>query len=109
MLCMNETNDHQPGAPPQLDLVSYAEIARRVVLAGFAPTMSRQRIVQLHQGTMSRGKRAYADPNFPSPVTTTGKMRLFNWHEVKQYFEQRDATIGRRKGWTTNSTEPSTH
>jgi hypothetical protein len=86
------------GSPerPSLDLVSYTEIAERVVNERLAPSMSRQRVIQLHRGT----KRVAPDPDFPEVVAKTGRSRLFEWESVKRYFEKRDTTRGRHKGWT---------
>jgi hypothetical protein len=77
------------------DPVNYSQIAERVVRAGIAKSMSRQRVMQLHLGYGIHPP----DPDFPSVRLRAGPMKLFEWEEVRKYFEQRDTTSGRRKGW----------
>ncbi len=77
------------------DPVNYSQIARRVVRFRLAESMSRQRVMQLHRGD----KRHPRDPNFPPVRLYAGPMKLFEWEEVRKYFEERDTTSGRRKGW----------
>jgi len=73
------------------NLVTYAEAARRVVIDGFAKSMSRQRMRQLHR----------MDPDFPDPVVRAPHIVLFNWdQELRPYFQARDSSPGRHKGWT---------
>lgn len=81
------------------DPVNYAQIAKRVVRLGLAASMSRQRVMQLQRGD----RRHPADPNFPPVRLYAGPMKLFEWQEVRKYFEQRDTTSGRRKGWVNAS------
>lgn len=79
------------------DPVWYAEIARRAVAEGIAPSMTRQRVMQLHRGTKSKP----ADPNFPEHKTTwpPGNTKIFEWAEVRQYLIERETRSGHKKGW----------
>jgi hypothetical protein len=86
------------------DLVTYAEAARRVVAAGLAEHMARQRVRQLHRGQWVRlrsGERRFTppDPNFPLPEIEVDRVVLFSWEKLHTYFEQRDAAPGIHKGW----------
>lgn len=71
--------------------ITPTEVARRVVAAGYAPTMTRQRIYQL----------ADTDPAWPAPRSTWrpfGNYKLLPWDVVEPYFKARNARPG-PKGW----------
>jgi integrase len=68
------------GADGRPDLVNAPEIAKRVVAAGYAATMSRQGIWALSRD----------DPKFPDPWPTTGWEQLWSWsQQIQPYFAAR--------------------
>lgn len=72
--------------------ITPTEAARRVVAAGYAPTMTRQRIFQL----------ADTDPNWPAPRSSwrsIGNYKLLPWGAVETYFKTRNSRSG-PKGWS---------
>lgn len=71
------------------DLVTFRECARRVVAEGIAPSMTHQRVSQLHK----------ADPEFP-PTQVIGRSRVVDWVAAKPYFAahaERAAARDRRR------------
>lgn len=69
------------------ELVTIAEIARRVVELGYAETMSKQRVSQL----------AKTDPNWPVPRDTWKKLGPYwqiPWPPVEDYFKNRKPVHG---------------
>lgn len=64
--------EEEEGGP---DLVTFREIARRVVAENIAPTMTHQRVSQL----------ARDDPSFP-PTRKIGPSKLVDWHLARPYF-----------------------
>lgn len=70
------------------DLVTFTEIARRVVDQELAPTMSQQRVSHL----------AANDPDWPVPRDKwlrVGRAWLVPWKPVQTYFENRRPRAGR--------------
>ncbi|MEW2267889.1 hypothetical protein [Streptomyces sp. NPDC047868] len=55
--------------------MTFREAARRVVEEGISPTMSHQRISQLH----------LKDDNFP-PVKVIGRAKVVDWVKARPYF-----------------------
>lgn len=71
--------------------ITPTEIARRVVALGYAPTMTRQRVLQL----------ADDDPGWPVPREQwerLGAYWLIEWEPVRSYFEKRVPVSG-PAGW----------
>jgi hypothetical protein len=57
------------------DLVTFRELARRVVAEGIAPSMTHQRVSQLQ-----------TKPGFP-PVMEIGKSKVVDWRLARPWFE----------------------
>jgi hypothetical protein len=64
--------EEQEGGP---DLVTFREVARRVVAEKIAPSMTHQRVSQL----------ARTDPEFP-PTDKIGPARVVDWRLARPYF-----------------------
>jgi proteasome assembly chaperone (PAC2) family protein len=67
------------------DMVSFRELARRLVAEHIVKSMSHQRVSQLHR----------EDPNFP-PVITVGRSKVVDWKHALPYFQDRKPRQGRR-------------
>ncbi|WP_189602114.1 hypothetical protein [Streptomyces lateritius] len=65
--------------------MTFREAAQRVVDEGIAPTMSHQRISQLHK----------KDENFP-PVQQIGRAKVLDWRTAKSYFVAHAAKAANR-------------
>ena len=76
------------GTTAHPDVVDGDEMGRRVVAAGYAPTMSRQRVLWL----------ARHDPKFPETLSAgdENQERLFSWTEALPYWQAR---AQRPSGW----------
>jgi hypothetical protein len=76
---------------PEVEMVHLAEVARRVVALGYAPSMTGGRV----------GKLAATDPHWPitsAQERWAGNRRLVPWEPVRAYFAARDSRPG-PKGW----------
>jgi hypothetical protein len=86
----------------EVEMVHLAEVARRVVALGYAPSMTGDRV----------GKLAATDPDWPvasDQEQRAGNRRLVPWDPVRDYFAARFAGRGSRpgpKGWARRKTEP---
>ncbi|WP_406336613.1 hypothetical protein OG814_33235 [Streptomyces zaomyceticus] len=69
------------------DMVSFRELARRLVEDGVVPSMSHQRL----------SKIAREDPGFP-PVVPVGGARVVDYRLARPYFAARKT----RPGWRTD-------
>ncbi|MDT0476228.1 hypothetical protein RM863_29295 [Streptomyces sp. DSM 41014] len=69
------------------DMVSFRELARRLVAAGIVDTISHQRV----------SKIANSDPKFP-PVTKVGTSNVVDYRLAEPYFRNRVT----RPGWRTD-------
>lgn len=77
--------DAEGGGEGGPDMVSFRELARRLVADGIVRTMTHQRVSQLSQ----------SDPNFP-PVVKIGRSKAVDYRAARPYFEQRQPRQGRR-------------
>lgn len=66
-------------------MVSFRELARRLVAEGVVAKMSHQRVSQLYR----------QDPAFP-PVVPVGRALAVDWRAARPYFEQRRTRQGER-------------
>lgn len=66
-------------------MVSFRELARRLVAEHIVERMSHQRVSQLHRD----------DPEFP-PVVTVGRSKAVDWNRARPYFQNRRPQPGRR-------------
>lgn len=66
-------------------MVSFRELARRLVADGVVPRMSNQRVSQL----------AREDPEFP-PVMTIGRSKAVDYRVARPYFAGRKTRQGQR-------------
>lgn len=67
------------------DMVSFRELARRLVADGVVPRMSHQRISQIQR----------SDPDFP-PVVQVGRSKAVDYRKARPYFQSREPRPGRR-------------
>jgi proteasome assembly chaperone (PAC2) family protein len=67
------------------DMMSFRELARRLVDEHIVKSMSHQRVSQLHR----------EDPEFP-PVVTVGRSKAVDWRKARPYFENRKSRQGQR-------------
>jgi hypothetical protein len=67
------------------ELVSFRELARRLVENGVLPAISHQRVSQLSR----------EDPDFP-PVIVVGRSKAVDWYLAAPYFANRGVTQGQR-------------
>ncbi|MGA5820849.1 hypothetical protein ACPC54_23650 [Kitasatospora sp. NPDC094028] len=67
------------------EMVSFRELARRLVKEGILDGISHQRVSQLSR----------EDPKFP-PVVTVGRAKAVDWHAAVPYFQAREGGQGRR-------------
>jgi hypothetical protein len=66
-------------------MVSFRELARRLVADGVVPSMSNQRVSQL----------ARTDPDFPS-VVKIGRSSAVDYRKARPYFASRKSRQGQR-------------
>ncbi|MBQ1122617.1 hypothetical protein KBY19_21255 [Streptomyces sp. B15] len=66
-------------------MVSFRELARRLVAEKIVETISHQRVSQLSR----------EDPSFP-PVVPVGRSNVVDWHLARPYFETREKRQGQR-------------
>jgi len=66
-------------------LLSFRELARRLVADDIVESISHQRVSQLSR----------EDPDFP-PVVTVGRSKAVDWFAAAPYFRERKAGQGRR-------------
>jgi len=66
-------------------MVSFRELARRLVADGVVERMSHQRLSKIAQG----------DPAFP-PVTQVGRMNVVDYRLARPYFASRKSRQGQR-------------
>ncbi|MBH1938965.1 hypothetical protein I5Q34_32690 [Streptomyces sp. AV19] len=66
-------------------MVSFRELARRLVAEGVVDGISHQRVSQLHRD----------DPDFP-PVVQIGRAKAVDWKQAVPYFRTRVKRQGRR-------------
>ncbi len=66
-------------------MLSFRELARRLVAEGVEETMSHQRVSQLHR----------EDPDFP-PVVQIGRSKAVDWRRALPYFQTRKKRQGER-------------
>ncbi|WP_282698031.1 hypothetical protein [Streptomyces sp. CC208A] len=67
------------------EMVSFRELARRLVEDGVVPSMSNQRVSQL----------ANTDPDFP-PVVPVGRSKAVDYRLARPYFAARKSRQGQR-------------
>jgi hypothetical protein len=67
------------------EMVSFRELARRLVEDGVVPSMSNQRVSQL----------ARTDPDFP-PVVKVGRSSAVDYRAARPYFATRKSRQGQR-------------
>ncbi|WP_231607919.1 hypothetical protein [Streptacidiphilus albus] len=67
------------------DLVSFRELAKRLVAEHVVPAISHQRVSQLSRD----------DPDFP-PVVRVGRSMAVDWYAAEPYFRDRKSRQGRR-------------
>ena len=82
----HDEEPHDVGGP---QLVSFADMARKLANIDDLPSLSPQRIRQL----------AETDPNWPIPMdqaVKTGRIRLFDWRVMEPYFRTREKRQGHR-------------
>jgi hypothetical protein len=95
-----EPAKNPPRAIGAEDLVTFTEIARRVVDQKLAPSMSQQRVSRL----------AASDPDWPVPREDwirVGRAWLVPWEPIRNYFENRRPQPGRPPGDKT-AADPAT-
>lgn len=66
-------------------MVSFRELARRLVADGVVPRMSHQRVSKISRD----------DPNFP-PVVTVGSAKAVDYRLARPYFQTRKSRQGER-------------
>lgn len=66
-------------------MVSFREVARRVVAEGIEDSLSHQRVSQLSR----------EDPDFP-PVVPVGRSKAVDWRLAAPYFRERQKRQGKR-------------
>jgi hypothetical protein len=67
------------------DMVSFRELARRLVADGVVPSISHQRVSKL----------AREDPDFP-PVVPVGRSKAVDYRQARPYFAGRKSRQGER-------------
>ncbi len=67
------------------EMVSFRELARRLVAEKVVPAISHQRVSQLSR----------EDPKFP-PVVEIGRSKAVDWHLARPYFSERKSRQGQR-------------
>lgn len=67
------------------EMVSFRELARRLVAEGVVQRMTHQRVSQLHRD----------DPDFP-PVVQIGRSKAVDYRAARPYFQNRMVRPGRR-------------
>ncbi|MFF4479472.1 hypothetical protein ACFY1A_20970 [Streptomyces sp. NPDC001520] len=67
------------------DMVSFRELARRLVADGVVPRMSHQRVSKISRD----------DPDFP-PVTLVGGSKAVDYRTARPYFQNRKSRQGQR-------------
>jgi hypothetical protein len=74
-----------PAAGRGPEMVSFRELARRLVAEQVVPAISHQRVSQLSR----------EDPKFP-PVIEVGRAKAVDWHLALPYFRDRKSRQGQR-------------
>ncbi|MEU7156031.1 hypothetical protein AB0A98_06240 [Streptomyces chrestomyceticus] len=75
--------DDVGGGPAEM--LSFRELARRLVAEGVVASISHQRVSQLSRD----------DPDFP-PVVQVGRSKAVDWRTARPYFAKRKSRQGRR-------------
>lgn len=76
-------------------MVSFRELARRLVAEGVVPAISHQRVSQLSRD----------DPKFP-PVVPVGRSKAVDWRLALPYFRTRQPRQGQRTDLKPPAAEP---
>lgn len=83
--------DDDEGGP---DMVSFRELARRLVADGVVERMTHQRISQIQR----------SDPGFP-PVVQVGRSKAVDYRAARPYFQTRKSRQGERTDLRDRSAE----